>query len=438
MIEPYGKMAVEWHRFYKGKIGVTIKTPITSYEDLAILYAPGVAQPCIEIDEDKEKIYEYTNVGNFVAVITDGSRVLGLGNIGRAGMPVIEAKALLFKYLGDVDAFPIFISTQDPDEIVQAVKWISQSFGGVNLEDIDAPKCFDIYDRLSKELDIPVFHDDQHGTAIVVLAALKNALKLAGKKLKELHIVMVGAGTAALASAKLLIEAGANAEDMIIVDSKGILYQDRPDMDKYKVEMAAKTNRRMMKGSLRDALKGADVAIALSKPGPGVLTRDMISTMADKPIIFALANPTPEIPPEEALEAGAKIVATGRADYPNQINNSICFPAVFRGLLDVRARGVNTSIMLAAAYEIGRYAEEQGLSEKHILPTMMDTDLYPRVAAAVGRAAIESGVARVKHTYEDLMEMAQLRISRYRKTLHLLMKEGIIPPPPTLKTPAQP
>ncbi|MGQ9544027.1 MAG: NAD(P)-dependent malic enzyme [Candidatus Bathyarchaeia archaeon] len=433
IFEPYGKMSVEWHRLYRGKVAVTLKTPITSYEDLAILYAPGVAQPCIEISEDEEKIYEYTNVGNFVAVVTDGSRVLGLGNIGRAGMPVIEAKALLFKYLGDVDAFPIILSTQEPDEIVQAVKWISQSFGGVNLEDIDAPKCFEIYDKLSKELDIPVFHDDQHGTAIVILAALVNALKLVGKRLGDLHVTMVGAGTAALASARLLIEAGVKAEGIVMVDSKGIIYEGRPGLDRYKAEMAAKTNRGMLKGGVREALKGADVVIALSKPGPGVLTGDMVSTMNDDPIVFALANPTPEILPEEAFEAGARIVATGRADYPNQINNSVCFPAVFRGLLDVRATGINTPIMLEAAREIGRFAEEQGLREDHIIPTMMDTDLYPRVAATVGVAAANSGLARVKSTYDELRMNAEIRIFRYRRSLQLLMREGIIPPPPKMR-----
>lgn len=430
MSSSYERKSSEWHKFYKGKMSVTLKVPIRSFEDFAVWYTPGVAQPCKEIQKDPRLIFEYANVGNSVAIVTDGSRILGLGNIGKAGLPVMEGKALLFKYLGDVDAFPLCLSTQDPDEIVQATKWISPSFGAINLEDIDAPKSFHIYERLTKELEIPVFYDDYQGTAIVVLAGLLNALQVVGKKLDEIRLTVVGAGSAAIGSAKLMIEAGVKAQNLVMVDSKGIIYDGREGLDKYKAEMAKITNGLGVRGGIRDALKGADVVVALSRPGPGVITEEMISSMADNAIVFALANPVPEILPGDAKRAGARIVATGRSDFPNQVNNSIGFPAIFRGLLDVRARGISTGMMLAAAHEISKFAEEQGLREDHIMPTMMDSALYPRVAAAIGQAAAEAGLARVKLSYEYLRESAEHRISRYQQSLKLLEKEGFLSSPP--------
>ncbi|MEM3017404.1 MAG: NADP-dependent malic enzyme [Candidatus Bathyarchaeia archaeon] len=427
--EYYGVISSEWHRFYKGKLGVTLKVPIRSFEDFAVWYTPGVAQPCKEIARDPEEIFEYTNVGNSVAIVTDGSRVLGLGNIGRAGLPVMEGKALLFKYLGDVDAYPICLSTQDPDEIVQAVEWISPSFGGINLEDIDAPKSLRVFECLTKKLAIPVFYDDYQGTSIVVLAGLLNALKLVEKRLDQIRVAVVGAGSAAFGSTRLMIEAGVKAQSIIMVDSKGTIYEGRGDLDRYKAEMAKVTNRQGVRGGIQEAMMGADVVVALSRPGPGVITEEMVSRMADRAIVFALANPVPEILPQTAKKAGAKIVATGRSDFPNQINNSLGFPAIFRGLLDVRARGINTGMMLTAAQEISRLAEEQGLREDHIMPTMMDPNLYPRVAAAIGKAAVDSGMARVRLSYESLRDSAEQRISKYQRSLRLLESEGFLPPP---------
>jgi malate dehydrogenase (oxaloacetate-decarboxylating) len=419
-----------WHRFYKGKLSIIPKVPITSLEDIAVWYTPGVAYPCREIERNPEKLFEYTGVGNLVAIITDGSRILGLGNIGRAGLPVMEGKSLLFKYFGDVDAFPICLSTQDPDEIIQAIKWIAPSFGGINLEDIDTPKSFYVFEQLTKELNIPVFYDDYQGTAIVVLAAMLNSLKIVGKKLSKLHLTIVGAGAAAIGSTRLLLDAGAKAENILMVDSKGIIFDGRQDLKNYKLEMAKMTNILGVKGNICDALKEVDAVVALSKPGPGIITGDMVSSMADDAIVFALANPNPEILPEDAKKAGAKIVATGRSDFPNQVNNSIGFPAFFRGILDVRARGINTEMLLAAAHEIAKLAEEKGIKEDHILPTMMDSNLYPRVAAVVGEAAVKTGFARIKKSYREIKENAEYRISRSQQSMRLLAEKGFIYPPP--------
>ena len=385
-----------WHRFYKGKLSIIPKVPITSLEDIAVWYTPGVAYPCREIERNPDKLFEYTGIGNLVAIITDGSRILGLGNIGKAGLPVMEGKSLLFKYFGDVDAFPICLSTQDPDEIIQAIKWIAPSFGGINLEDIDTPKSFYVFEELTKELDMPVFYDDYQGTAIVVLASMLNSLKIVGKKLSEIRLTVVGAGAAAIGSIRLLVEAGVKAGNILIVDSKGIIFDGRKDLNNYKSEIAKITNILRVRGNISAALKGADAVVALSSPGPGIITGDMVSSMADKAIVFALANPIPEILPDEAKRAGAKIVATGRSDFPNQVNNSIGFPALFRGILDVRARGINKEMLLAAAHEIAKLAEEQGIKEDYVLPTMMDSNLYPRVAAAVGETAVKTGFARIR------------------------------------------
>jgi malate dehydrogenase (oxaloacetate-decarboxylating) len=431
MPKSLGKIASEWHKFYRGKLAVSLKVPVTSFEDFAVWYTPGVAEPCEEIVADQEKIFDYTNVGNSVAIVTDGSRVLGLGNIGSAGLPVMEGKAILFKYLGDVDAFPILLSSQDPDEIVQTVKCIAPSFGAINLEDIDAPKCFHIFEKLTKELDIPVFHDDQQGTSIVVLGGLLNALKIVGKRLGEIRVAVVGAGAASIASTRLIIEAGARAGDIVMVDSKGTLYDGRDSMDEYKAVLARMTNKTGIRGGISKALEGADVVIALSRPGPSVISEEMVSKMADRPIVFALANPVPEITPDEAKKGGAAVVATGGSDFPNQVNNSIVFPGFFRGMLDVRAKGINTMMMLSAANEIAKFAEEEGLKEDHIIPTMMDAELYPRVAAAVGTTAADTGNARVKLSYNELKESAERRISRYQRSLQLLVREGFIAPLPS-------
>jgi len=427
----FNALAEKWHRFYQGKLSVSLKVPVSSYQDFAVWYTPGVAEPCQKIVRNPESVYQYTNKANSVAVVTDGSRVLGLGNIGSAaGMPVMEGKALLFKYLGDVDAFPICLSTQEPDEIIQAVKWIAPGFGGVNIEDVDAPKCFYIAERLTEELDIPVFHDDQQGTAVVTLAGLLNALKLRGSKIGEVTFANLGAGAAGIAVAKLLIAAGADPGKMTLVDSKGILYKGRGSMDKWKEQMAEITNRERKTGGIEEAMKGADVVIGLSKPGPGVITEAMVRSMADDPIVFALANPWPEIYPDEARKAGARMIATGRSDFPNQINNSLGFPAIFRGLLDVGAKAVNTEMLLAAARELAACAEEKGLREDHIMPTMDEISVYAREAAAVADAAVRTGVARTKLTREEVRARAEERITKVQKLNRLMLIEGFIRPLP--------
>ena len=422
-------LAERRHRFYRGKLGLTLKAPITSYEDLAVWYTPGVAQPCKAILAKREKVYEYTNKGNSVAVITDGSRILGLGNIGpEAGLPVMEGKAMLFKYLGDVDAFPICLGIQDPEKIIDAVKWVAPTFGGISLEDIDAPQCFYIYERLSREMEIPVFHDDQQGTSVVTLAGVVNALKVVGKKLKQVQFANIGAGAAGLAVAKLLIDAGANPGKIILVDKHGTLYRGRGSMDGWKEELAQVTNKEGRIGGISEAVKEADVLIGLSKPE--LITKDMVGTMAENPIVFALANPYPEIYPQEALEGGARVVATGRSDLPNQVNNALGFPAIFRGVLDARVRMVNTEILLAAAYEIAEYAEEKGLSENRIMPTLMDIEVYAREAAAVVRAALATGVAREKVDPEEVRRDTEARVGRFRRILQLMVEQGFIPLPP--------
>lgn len=432
MATSYKEISNKRHKFYQGKIAVSLKVPVLSYEDFAIWYTPGVAEPCREIYADKSKVFDYTNRSNFVAIVTDGSRVLGLGNIGpEAGLPVMEGKALLFKYLGDVDAFPICLSTQDPDEIITAVKWLEPTFGGINLEDINSPKCFYIYDRLSRQMNIPVFHDDQQGTAVVALGGLISALKIVGKKLKEINTAIIGAGAAGASIAKLLMEAGANPKKMFMVDSKGILNPERGDMDEWKSDLAKRTNGEGRTGGILEAMKDADVTISVSRPGPGIITKEMVQAMSEDAIVFAMANPVPEILPSEAKEGGAKIVATGRSDYPNQVNNSIGFPAIFRGMLDVKAKAINVSMMLSAAYELARCAEEKGLWEDYIMPTMTEFEVFPREAAAVAKAAMETGVARVKMSPEEVRQKARERIGKYQKSLELLLKEGFMQPPPT-------
>jgi len=431
------QLAMKYHPFYRGKIQVTLKVPVRSYDDFAIWYTPGVAEPCKEIKNNTDLVFEYTNRANTVAVVSDGTRVLGLGNIGpEAGLPVMEGKALLFKYLGGVDAFPIVLNVRDPEEIIRVVKALEPSFGGINLEDIEKPKCFYILEKLRKEMNIPVWHDDQQGTATVTLAALMNALKLVGKKINDVVVALIGAGAANIAIARLIISAGVDPGKMRVVDTKGIIYAEREDVDKlqfsdpWKYDLAIKTNREKIVGDIPEALKGADVVIAMSKPGPGVIKKEWIKSMADDAIVFACANPIPEIWPWEAKEAGAKIVSTGRSDFPNQVNNSLGFPGIFRGALDVRAKTITDEMCIAAATELAKIAEEKGLSEDYIIPTMEDWEVYPREATAVGMKAIELGLARVKMSEDELYETAYNTIKNARELVHMMMREGFIPSPP--------
>ncbi len=370
--------ALEFHKKYKGKIEIVSRVPVTNREELSLAYTPGVADPCKEIAADVSKVYDYTRKGNLVAVVSDGSAVLGLGNIGpEAGLPVMEGKCILFKEFGGVDAFPIILNTQDVDEIVETVVRISPGFGGINLEDISAPRCFEVERKLSQRLDIPVFHDDQHGTAIVVLAGLINAFKVTGKTIEAARIVINGAGAAGIAIAKLLIAAGARS--IILVDSTGTIYEGREDLNDEKIEMAKITNREMVKGKLAESIRGADVFIGVSKAG--VLNTEMVQTMNTDAIVCALANPTPEIMPDEAKAGGARIVATGRSDFPNQINNVLAFPGIFRGLLDARIRTVTTEMKLAAARAIATCVENP--TEEKIIPDVFDRRVAERVAEAV-------------------------------------------------------
>ncbi len=428
------RLAMKYHPFYQGKIEIVSKVPVDSYDDFAIWYTPGVADPCKDIQKNPERVYDYTNKWNSIAIVTDGTRVLGLGDIGpEAGLPVMEGKSLLFKYLGGVDAFPICLGTKKPDEIENAVRWLHPSFGGINLEDISQPKCFDILDALRLDLPIPVWHDDQQGTGTVVYAGLINALKVVGKKIRNAKICMLGAGAANIAVARIIMEAGVSPGNIIMVDSKGILSRQRTELEEEyhaKWQISLKTNSEGRTGGLKEALKGADVLIAMSTPGPGVVPSGLISTMADDSIIFACANPIPEVWPWEAKEAGAKIVATGRSDFPNQVNNSLGFPGIFRGTLDVRARMISDEMCIAAANELAKIAEETGIDEEKILPSMSDWQVFPREAAAVGAEAVKQGLATVKLTRRELYERAKMIITHARKSTELLMRKGLIKPIP--------
>jgi len=381
--------ALALHSAKKGKIEVVSKVKLENGHDLSLAYTPGVAEPCKDIHADKEKAYEYTSKGNLVAVLTDGSRVLGLGNIGaEAAIPVMEGKAVLFKAFGRVDAFPICLATQDIEEIIKCAKAIAPVFGGINLEDIENPKCFEIEDRLKEELDIPVFHDDQHGTAIVALAAIINSLKVVGKKIESAKIVINGAGAAGSAIAKIIVNAG--AWNLILVDSKGAIYDGRDELDPYKEELARRTNPLKAKGGLEEVIKGADVFIGVSKPN--ILKEDMVKAMAKKPIVFALCNPVPEIDPALAKKAGAAVVGTGRSDCANQINNVLAFPGVFRGALDVRARKINEAMKVAAAHAIA--ATIPNPTPERVVPDAFNKSVALNVALAVAKAAIETKVAK--------------------------------------------
>ncbi len=388
----YAKESLRLHNEWKGKIEVIAKVPVSTKDDLSLAYTPGVAQPCLEIQKDINKSYDLTRRHNLCAVITDGSAVLGLGDIGpEAGMPVMEGKCALFKAFGDVDAFPICVKTKDVDEFVNAVYLISGSFGGINLEDISAPRCFEIEQKLKQKCDIPVFHDDQHGTAVITLAGLTNALKVVGKKKEDVKVVTSGAGAAAIAIVKLLLSAG--FRNVTMCDRKGAIYAGREGLNWIKEEMAQVTNLDKKPGSLADALVGADVFIGVS--APGTVTREMVATMNRDAIIFACANPTPEIFPDEAKAGGARVISTGRSDFPNQINNVLAFPGIFRGAFDVRASDINEEMKVAAAHALASLISDEELNEDYIIPQAFDPRVGPAVAKAVAEAARRSGVARI-------------------------------------------
>ena len=429
------QLAPPMHRFYEGKVQIMPKCAVTSPKDFSIWYTPGVAAPCKEIQANPDLSFELTNRWNYVAVVTDGTRVLGLGDIGpEAAMPVMEGKALLFKYLGGVDGFPICLRTKDQDEIVHACELLEPSFGGINLEDIEKPKCFYVLEKARERLHIPVWHDDQQGTATVILAGLMNAFKIVGKDPKKSLITLVGAGSANLRTAYVLIKWGIKPGNIMLVDTKGLIYPGRKDItkdeDPWKYELAQKTNAEGRTGDIAAAFKGTDAVVAASKPGPGTIQKEWVSKMASKSIIFACANPVPEIWPWEAKEAGAHIVATGRNDFPNQVNNSLCFPAIFRGVLDVKAKTVTDDMCIAAAQELAKFAEERGMHEEDILPRMEEWEVFPREAVACGLKSIEQGVARVKPSRQELHDRATAIIKNAKESAELLMKKGLIKQPP--------
>jgi len=431
------KAAVKAAPYYGGKLEIIPKIPVRSLEDFAVWYTPGVAAVCKAIKEKRDLSFEYTWRWNTIAVVTNGTRVLGLGNIGpEAAMPVMEGKSLIFKFLGGVDAFPLCLNTQDPDKFVEVVKTLEPGLGGVNLEDISSPECFYILDKLRKEMSIPVWHDDQLGTAAATLAGLFNALKLTGRKLNRSRIVLLGAGAANIATARLLEKAGADMSRMILVDTRGILHAEREDMDElmlknpWKYELGLKTNREKRRGDIAEALRDADVLIAASRPGPGVLKKEWVRSMAENPVVFLLANPVPEMWPWEAKEAGAAVVATGRSDFPNQVNNSLVFPAVFRGVLDIRAKTITDTMVLHAAWALANYVPEEKLTPDYIIPTMQEWEVYVHVAAALAEKASEERVARRPMTYEEELVNARNVIERARKVLISLMDLKLIKPFP--------
>ena len=429
--------AMKLHPFYKGKVQIMSKCTIRDFNDFAIWYTPGVAAPCRAIQAEPELVYEYTNKANCIAVVSDGTRVLGLGDIGpEAGLPVMEGKALLFKYLGGVDAVPICLGTKDPDEFIHAVKLLEPSFGGINLEDISQPKCFRILDTLRAEMDIPVWHDDQQGTATVLLAGLINALKIVGKEMGKIKIAMVGVGAANVATYRLLKASGVDLGGIVACDSRGALHPGRGDIEERQEEFADKwricneTNAEQIVGGVAEAMRGADVMIAFSRPGPGTIKPEWVAGMAKDAMVFPCANPIPEIWPWEAKEAGARIVGTGRSDFPNQLNNSLGFPGIFRGTLDVRAKTITDEMALAAAHELAKCAEERGIDEENIAPNMDEWEVYPREAVAAAMKAQEQGIARLSKTREQLYEEASVIIRQAREATQCLMREGFIAPAP--------
>jgi malate dehydrogenase (oxaloacetate-decarboxylating) len=430
------EISEKMHRFYRGKIEVVPKVPIESIDDFSVWYSPGVAEPCRRIYSGGEDLsFEYTWRWNVVAVVSDGSRVLGLGDIGAtASLPVMEGKALLFKYLGGVDAIPMVIDEKDPDRFIYIVKALQHSFGGINLEDIESPKCFYILEKLQEELEIPVWHDDQQGTALVTLAALINALKIVDKKIEDVKIVLFGVGASNISIYRYLKIAGANPRNIIAIDSKGPLYRGRRDLEDmrrenpWKYRVAIETNPEEVK-EVPKAFESADVVIAASRPGPGIIKKEWIKSMNKNSIVFALSNPIPEIWPWEAKEVGVKIVATGRSDFPNQINNSLGFPAVFRGVLTVRAKKMSDEMFLAAAYAIARYTEETGLHEERIIASMTETELYVREALAVAEKAIEIGYARRKLSRSELETEIRELVEKPKKYMSIAIKNNLIQKP---------
>lgn len=400
----YQKESLKMHKELKGKLSVKSKVPVQNKDDLSTAYTPGVAEPCRQINKDKSLVWDYTIKSNYIAVVSDGTSVLGLGDIGpEAAMPVMEGKCVLFKEFGGVDAVPICIDTKDMDEIVDLVACLAPSFGGFNLEDISAPRCFEIERRLKERLDVPVFHDDQHGTAVVVIAGIINALKVVGKDFGDISVVINGAGAAGISTARLLNAFG--TKEIILCDRNGAIYQGRKEgMNREKELMSVETNQNGVMGSLKDVLKGRDVFVGVS--GPGVLDKDMVQSMNKDAIIFAMANPTPEIFPEEAKAGGARVIGTGRSDYANQVNNVLAFPGIFRGALDVMARDINEEMKKAAAYAIAEIVTPEELNEDYIMPKAFDLRVGPRVAAAVAEAAVKTGVARRELSYEQELELA--------------------------------
>lgn len=428
--------AMVLHPFYRGKVETTLKCVVRDINDFAIWYTPGVAAPCRDIEANPEKVYDHTNKWNTVAVISDGTRVLGLGDIGpKAGLPVMEGKALLYKYLGGVDGVAIMLDTKDPDKIIETVLMLQPSFGGINLEDLSQPKCFRILDTLREKAEIPIWHDDQQGTATVTLAGLINALKVVGKKMDEVSITFVGSGASNVACSRLIFGWGADPTKCTMVDSKGILGPHRKDLEKRRHEYVDKwrlcqtTNGDLREGGIPEAMEGVDVVIGLSRPGPGVILPEWVERMNEDAIVFACANPVPEIWPWEAKSAGARIVATGRSDFPNQVNNSLGFPGIFRGALDVRATTITDEMCFAAAEALADHISDK-MDEDHILPDMEDWTVFPREAAAVGMKAQEQGVARLEKSYEELFEHATHIISRSRNMTKRAMEEGFIAPAP--------
>ncbi len=440
------KKRVDWyslsltlHRFYGGKIETIPKVPVRRIKDFAIWYTPGVAEPSRRISRDHDESFELTSRWNTIAVFSDGTRVLGLGKIGPEGAyPVMEGKALIFKFLGGVDAVPIVHKARNPEKFLEVLEMLEPSFGGINLEDIESPKCFYILEEARKRLNIPVWHDDQQGTAAVTLAGLINAFELVGKNMKKSRIVLLGAGAANIAFYRILKSYGVPPENIVVLDSKGVLHPDRQDIDKlminhpwkYQIAIETKGGGLPPGAPPEKAMEGADAVVAASKPGPGTIKKEWVAKMAKDAIVFAEANPVPEIWPWEAKEAGAKVVATGRSDFPNQVNNSLVFPAVFRGVLDVRAKTVTDEMAIAAAEELAKYAREKGIHEDYIIPTMEEWDVYPREAAAVAVKAVELGMARRTTTYKEEYERAKTIIATTRKKYEMLWENGLIPKPP--------
>jgi len=432
-----GQRAVELSRFYGGKIETVPKVPVRSLQDFALWYTPGVAEVSRAIHADPDLSFELTGRWNTIAIVTDGSRVLGLGDIGPEGaLPVMEGKALLFRWLGGVDAVPLPIRATSPADIIETVERLAPAFGAINLEDIASPKCFGILEELQKRLPIPVWHDDQLGTAAATIAGLLNALELTHRSVKEVRTVLLGAGAANIATARLLFALGHDPGRLTLVDSRGILHAERSDVDElsvrnpWKYRLALRTNGGGRTGDLSAALEGADVLLAASTPNPNTIRPEHVRSMARSPIVFALANPVPEIWPQVARDAGAAVVATGRSDFPNQVNNSLVFPAVFRGVLDARARSIPDEIVLAAARELARHAADRGLSEEHLLPTMQETEVFPHVAAAVGMAAVKEGIARRRLSHDEFLHRAVTQMGRSRRLVQALNRAHLIPPMP--------